>query len=89
MIYTSARGLASAFVIPRWGEAAEQDLPDWLVTLMSREVITLNTFGGLSYQGQAALPGDAVVLHESGRIEFCTASEFSHTYTLLEDRHAA
>jgi hypothetical protein len=92
MQYRSAEGVVEAFRIPNWGQVAESEIPGWLVFLMQRGTIQIHpAVGGLSYKNQAGLPGDYVIFHiqEDGRIEFCQASEFTSTYTLLEDRQAA
>jgi len=89
VICKSESGLAMAFRIPLWGQFADETPPEWLVQLMQSGTITLNNLGGLTYQGRSCLPGDLVVLDETGRIDFCTASEFDNHYTLLDDRHAA
>lgn len=90
MICASANGLADAFRVPLWGRRADETPPSWLITLMQAGTVAINpTTGGLTYRDESCQAGDYILLHEDGHIEFCTASEFMNTFTLLDDRLAA
>lgn len=91
LICERAGVIVEAFRIPFWGHVADETPPSWFISGMQSEDIFLNDFGGftkLLAEGQiVSVPGDYVIY--DGDFEFCTASEFTQSYNLLDERQAA
>jgi len=65
--------------IPPLGQAAEADLPGWLVERIADRRIQINGFGGFTVdddRGRRWCPGgDTVVLDQDGTISFVSATQ--------------
>jgi hypothetical protein len=93
VVYQRRASFVEAWKLPQWGEVAEEVMPPWLVSRMQTGEVFINTCGGMSVQTPfgvlACNPGDHVILTERHTIEFCQASDFSKSYTLIDVRQAA
>ena len=93
-MYERKSTLAQAWRVPDLGSPADEPAPRWLIAALQSERITINgSLGGLSlyesHRTLTALPGDYVVYNDDDTIEFCTATEFTQKFTLLDVSHAA
>jgi hypothetical protein len=92
-MYQSRSKLAHAWKLPRWGLAAEDPAPKWLVTRMQSGELEINSLGGFTAPTQWGLAtcaaGDFVILTEDDTIEFCRAEHFERDYEPAKEKLAA
>jgi len=92
-MYERKSTLAQAWRVPDLGSPADEPAPKWLIDALQTERILVNSLGGLSLYEQnrtlTALPGDYVVYNDDDTFEFCTATEFTHKFNLLDVSQAA
>jgi hypothetical protein len=92
-MYQSRSKLAHAWKLPKWGLAAEDEVPKWLVMRMQSGELELNSLGGFTVATQWGLAtcaaGDFVILTEDDRIEFCRPEHFDRDFEPASQRLAA
>lgn len=69
-----------AWRLPPLGQAAEQPIPDWLMSEFTDLNATFNRYGGVNIKlpgvTYSCLPGDFIVRTETGDIEVIKADRF-------------
>lgn len=86
-IFQRKPALVQAFLVPKWGEVAEDVPPKWLVDRIQRGELTINGLGGFTMTtnfGQLqCMAGDVVLLTDQDTIEFIKAEHLAEQFDLV------